>query len=232
MSHNWNEIIVEIKSKIKNYLPKSLSIPFLKPAAVLLLFHYKNDSLYLIMTQRSKNLKHHNGEMSFPGGKYDGSQDEGLLQTALRETAEEIGLNPEKIEIWGRIDDLPTLTGYIIRPFIGFVESNGISLNFEKNQTEVEEIVEIPFDFLLNLPKFEEIPFRSHNQEFHTLSVIYHDLENNQNYNIWGASAHILANFFRITFNQEKYSKKYYRPSLMDIYQAYGQNFDSDDLKK
>ncbi|MHA1775769.1 MAG: NUDIX hydrolase [Promethearchaeota archaeon] len=221
MSNIWNDLIQQMKNKIQHYHPQRLSIPSLTPAAVMILICKKKETLFLLMTQRSKTLKHHNGEMSFPGGKFDSSQDEDLLQTAIRETSEEIGLDPANIEIWGTLDDLPTLTGYIIRPFIGYIKNQLTSRDFFVNSEEVDEIVQIPFQFFLDLPKFDEILFKSNSKEFHLLSIIYHDKKTKKEYKIWGASAHILVNFFNIALNQQKCSEIYHRPSLSEIYDAF-----------
>ncbi|WP_457556648.1 NUDIX hydrolase [Candidatus Harpocratesius sp.] len=228
MSKNFSDtsdLILRIKNQIQKYKANSMEFPYLTPAAVLILVFKKKEDLFLIMTARSKRLHHHNGEMSFPGGKFDKKKDLNFLETALRETQEEIGISPKNIEIWGKIDNLPTLTGYNIYPFVGFIKKNVQKGDFVLNHNEVDEIVNIPLKFLIHLPKFDEIPFKTHNgKEYYVLSFNFQDQNSGREYNIWGASAHILANFLKITINQQKYSTHYGRPKLSEIQEFINSN--------
>lgn len=105
----------------------------LAPSAVLLPIFYKEG-------------KYHKGQVSFPGGAYK-EEDGTLLNTALRECAEEIGLAPEAVEVLGELDDTLTVTsGFIISPFVAVIQE----LQPRFDPIEIEEILEIPISALLD----------------------------------------------------------------------------------
>ena len=175
-------------------------------------------SYQIIMTGRSPKLKHHTGEMSFPGGKFDPKQDNSLKDTALRETYEEIGVAPENIRIIGNLDDLPTLTGWTIRVFVGILEIPQ-EFKFTINQEEVSALVKIPIDYIASENLFYRIPFPKE-QNFSMLCFDYKDQELNQNFKIWGASAHMLQEFLKKLYNIEVISPEYKRPTLKECLDA------------
>ena len=178
-----------------------------------------NSSSYqLLMTGRSPKLKHHTGEMSFPGGKFDPNVDDSLKDTALRETYEEIGVSPENINIIGNLDDLPTLTGWTIRVFVGILDIPQ-DFKFSINKEEVAALVKIPIEYITQSNLFYKIPFpRDHN--FSMLCFDYKDPELNQNFKIWGASAHMLQEFLKKLYGIEVISPEYERPTLKECLDA------------
>jgi 8-oxo-dGTP pyrophosphatase MutT (NUDIX family) len=96
--------------------------------------------LSAVFTKRREDLKHHPGEVSFPGGRRD-SEDAELTDTALREAHEEIGLGPEHVEIVGALQPTPTfVTNYSIYPFVGLIEPGH---EWEIQPTEVDEVLEL-----------------------------------------------------------------------------------------
>lgn len=219
MNELMDSIDVIIQKKVKEIKTIHYNIPFLKHSAILIPILKQNNEIYVIMTKRSTKLTKHNGEMSFPGGKFDEGVDKSLKDTMLRETREEIGLFPHQIQILGELDDLPTFTGYNIHPFIGFIDGDTNQINFVKNIGEVDQIVFIPFKFLREIPHYKENIFKSPDlRTFHFLSFTYQDPRLKQQFYIWGASAHILANFFDRLFEAPKWTSNYDRPSILDIY--------------
>jgi 8-oxo-dGTP pyrophosphatase MutT (NUDIX family) len=201
---------------ISNYQPHQISNTTFKPSAVLLTILPYSDSCKILMNERSPNLSKHPGQMSFPGGRFDPSLDTSLLDTALRETAEELGIPPHHHNIIGVLDDLPTITGYCIRPFIT-VYRGPFPIDYEINEEEVANIVEIPFSYLFSLPFFKEtVHTRKGYPPFTSLSFDYTPSDSSS-YNIWGASAHILAHFLKISFNKIVTSSSYTRPSADQI---------------
>ena len=176
-----------IKSKLLNFdSPERLKIEheLFKNSAVLFPFMEIDKSLNVILIKRTNVGKRHRKEMSFPGGRFDPSLDNSLLDTAIRETEEEIGVPKEYIKIFGCLDDLPTTTRYIITPFVGLIQS-GVEL--KKQDTEVEEIYQIPMDFFLNQQNFTETYFKIGSKKF----PIYRYPK----YNVWGATAHLIVSF-------------------------------------
>ena len=192
-----SKIIAEydhIYEKLSNIdeMPKNLS--GLTIAAVIIILVPRKSGTSIIMTSRSKKLNNHPGQMSFPGGKFDPDLDKSLQDTALRETQEEIGLLPKEIQILGHQKDFFNRTGFLIRPFVGY-HKNPDSIKYIQNNSEVEEIVEIPLNFLLNISKFEETLFLIGEKRVHSVYFNYLKPSNGHKFKIWGVSARILADF-------------------------------------
>jgi 8-oxo-dGTP pyrophosphatase MutT (NUDIX family) len=147
-------------------------------AAVLVVIYGKNP--FIIMTEKSRNLKVHAGEISFPGGKWC-EQDQDLLETAIRETKEELSLEVSRAQVIGQLEDVITLNSkYQIRPFIAILDEIP---NLTAN-SEVESILHIPLASFLNTISEDNLPEHRSIQEMYTFTF--------EKYNIWGASARML----------------------------------------
>ena len=147
--------------------------------ASILVVIYGSDPI-ILMTEKPKHLKFHAGEISFPGGKFD-SDDSDLLETALRETREEIGLSISKNQVIGQLEPVVTLnSGFTILPFVSIIdEIESLSAN-----SEVETILHIPLTSFLKTMADDQNPLHKRIQEMYTFEY--------QNKIIWGASARIL----------------------------------------
>lgn len=114
-------------------------------AAVLIPMHGWPDNPGLVLTERRADLRRHAGEVSFPGGRRDA--DEELLDTALREAEEEIGLSRDQVEVAGALPPVGTfVTNYKIHPFVGLIQRG---LRFEPNPEEVESVLVASLDDLV-----------------------------------------------------------------------------------
>ena len=134
----------------------------------------------IIMTEKPKSMKFHAGEISFPGGKLD-SSDSDLLETALRETREEIGLAISKDQVIGQLEPVVTLnSGFLILPFVSIVDSVPPLLA----NAEVEKIFHIPLESFLGTMAADPDPLHNIIQEMHTFEY--------KKKIVWGASARIL----------------------------------------
>ncbi len=158
-------------------------------AAVLIPLYCRVGAHYLLFTKRTQRVKEHKGQISFPGGAYH-EEDGALVNTALRECAEEIGLTAEEVEILGELDD--TITGtsnYIITPFVALIPW---PYQFKVNGEEIEELIEVPISVLLDKGcqrhETETIDGEA------VVSYFYHY----QGRVIWGATARILKQFLDI----------------------------------
>ena len=157
-------------------------------AAVLLPVFVKDGSCHILFTKRSNKVRYHKGEISFPGGNYDAT-DEDLLATALREAHEEIGLRPQDVSFLGGLDEMMTMTDFIVSPFVGHIP---YPYTFVPSPDEIEEIIILPLaDFLKEGVLSEE--YRTYNQRTERVSI-YHS----GGHVIWGATARILRQFLEL----------------------------------
>ncbi len=118
----------------------------LKPAGVLVPIIERASEMTLLLTKRSAELKHHAGQVSFPGGRME-EHDANVEAAALRETFEEVGIASHQVSVIGYLDTMPTITGYAVSPVVGMVSASA-ELTIDK--TEVEYAFEVPLSFLLN----------------------------------------------------------------------------------
>ncbi|WNC69864.1 CoA pyrophosphatase [Thalassotalea nanhaiensis] len=154
----------------------------LKHASVLIPLVQTKLGIEVILTKRAKHLKHHPGQISFPGGKVE-ARDINLTDTALREAEEEIGLYRKDVDIVGQLNDYHTITGFRITPIIGFIPQN---YPFKIDQNEVEEIFSVPFPHFTNEKNHLNYQLKRQGVEHNIYFMPY------LNYNIWGATAAIL----------------------------------------
>ena len=159
----------------------------LKPAAVLVPLVEHNSGLTVLLTKRTDHLHHHAGQVSFPGGRVE-EDDLDVIDTALRETEEEIGLNRSYIETVGYLDDYETGTGFHVTPVVGFVRL-GFELNVD--DFEVAEVFEVPLEFL-----FDPKNHQRHSRELNGRARQYYAMPYGEFY-IWGATAGMLMNLYR-----------------------------------
>lgn len=180
-------LLQQIRDFLAEYRPQRLSHDRAIPAGVLLLLYEKAGELYIVLTRRTEDVEHHKGETSFPGGAFD-LDDGDLLTTALRETEEEIGVRPEDVEVLGQLDDIVTITGFLVRPFVGVLGTS--SYPFVVSAREVAELVEVPLRHLMDERNLEQGTRRFGDRWFPVLSYRYGD------HRIWGATARIFKGFF------------------------------------
>lgn len=156
------------------------------PAAVLLPIYCKDGEYHIIFTKRTTTVQVHKGEISFPGGKREAS-DKNLLDTALRESAEEIGLKPEDAEVLGELDDnITTTSQHIISPFVAFIP---YPYHFSLDKAETEEIIEVPLRTLFDARNVVEQTEYLGEQKIQSYAYNY------QGKIIFGATARILNHF-------------------------------------
>jgi 8-oxo-dGTP pyrophosphatase MutT (NUDIX family) len=211
MEH-FNPIFDEqfISNKLYDYnSPERLNLrdEFFTPSAVLFsIIPYKNKPYDLIVIHRTNRGLKHRGEMSFPGGKFDSKQDKNIMDTALRETEEEIGVPRDKIKILGCLNDFPTMTKYIITPFVAIIDKNQ---KLVKQEREVQEIVKIPISFFVSKKNFREQAFNINGAKFPVFYFNYKNPENGKKYTVWGATAYMIA-----TFLEQMYEIKFSKSNL------------------
>ena len=152
-----------------------------KPAAVLILI--SSESERILFTLRTQIVRHHQGQISFPGGKYD-EEDKNLKNTALRETFEEVGISKDNIILIGRLNPSITISNYFVMPFVGIVEEN---TPLRINNLEVEHCFLAPISELMKEDNYLM-------GDFNGLQLPYYKYKN---YKIWGVTGGILTDLFR-----------------------------------
>jgi len=136
----------------------------------------------VLLTKRSSHLKHHPGQIAFPGGKLDAT-DASLEACALRESQEEVGLSPDSVQILGRLPQHETVTGFLITPILAFVSQPFAPV---PEQGEVDEVFNVPLAHLTDLRHYAIESRRWQGQIRRYYAVPWGP------YYIWGATARIL----------------------------------------
>lgn len=158
------------------------------PAAVLVPLVIRPDRPSVLLTKRTEHLHHHPGQISFPGGRVE-EGDASAVETALRETEEEIGLHSSHVELLGALPDYLTGTGFRVTPVVGLVHP---PFALKLDAFEVAEAFEVPLSHFLDPGNHEEhsIMHEGRLRRFHAMPY--------QGYFIWGATAGIIMSLYRI----------------------------------
>ena len=183
----------EIRNILNRRERKVIEHPSFPRAAVLLPLYEKDGGCHLLFTKRTYHVKHHKGEISFPGGMFD-KEDADLERTALREASEEIGLRERDAQILGALDDIVTVTEFIVTPFVGVVP---YPYPFKLSPVEIAELIEVPLATLLDPSCFGEREILQNDRKRMVEAYQYND------HNIWGATARILKQFLDLISSPE-----------------------------
>lgn len=177
------QTILQKSSRLVLDLPEGF-----RRAAVLIPLIYHNNEWFLIFTRRTDLVSHHKNEVSFPGGRFD-DKDKNLIHTAQREAYEELGIRD--VHILGLIDDIPTISQYIVTPVIGYIQERS-EMDFQRvNTPEIAYILEVPLSYLTN---HEVFSVKEREWRGLTFRVPFFDYEGEI---IWGATGRILVNLLR-----------------------------------
>lgn len=155
-------------------------------AAVLIPIIEREGTASILFTQRTEHLPTHAGQISFPGGKKD-TGDANVVDTALREAREEIGLDPEFVEMVGFLDDYMTSTGYRISPLVAIIRE-GYSLAPDRG--EVADIFDVPLSHLMKGENYQ-----LHAREWRGVKRVFYAIPYGDRF-IWGATAGMLRNLY------------------------------------
>jgi 8-oxo-dGTP pyrophosphatase MutT (NUDIX family) len=166
-----------------------------RPAAVLALLYEHDGEEHLLFQVRTQRVRHHKGEISFPGGGMD-PEDGSPLLTALRETREEIGVAAEHIEVFGQLDEQFTRSGFAITPFVGAIAPPG-RYDFALADREVAELLMIPVAHLRSEQALEWMVRDDDGERAAERSFRYGE------HLVWGLTARILFNYFEVLAGAE-----------------------------
>lgn len=159
-----------------------------KPASVLMPLVLRDTGLTMLLTHRAAHLNDHAGQISFPGGRFEDS-DRSAIETALRETEEEIGLHRRHVDVLGVLPDYKTGTGYQVTPVVSLVQP---PFDLKTDPFEVASLFEVPLSFLMDgchhQRRIIDLPDGKGQRTFYTMPYGEHF--------IWGATAGMLRNLF------------------------------------
>lgn len=179
----------EIRDMLAGHQPRRVSVPGRKPASVLIPYYPAPEGLSLVFIKRPDYPGVHGDQISFPGGGRE-EKDRHDLETALRETEEEIGVKREHVEIWGELSTQQTLSSsFLITPFIGAIP---YPYPFQPDPREVERLIIIPFSHLLSPGTYSYGYYNWKGMEFES------DLYRYGRDIIWGLTARILNNLITL----------------------------------
>lgn len=171
----------DLATEVQNRLQRKT----LRPAAVLIALLNREEEPTVLLTRRTRDLPHHPGQISFPGGKRQDTDPDHRC-TALRETWEEVGLKESQVTVLGYLPDYPTMTGFCITPVIGWVEDVPV---LTANPQEVETILEISLRQALDLTQYHR---GIHEREG---LMLPHFILKAEGFEVWGATAGMLHHF-------------------------------------
>jgi len=172
----------DVAARLRRREPTASPEPAAAPrrAGVLVPLFVRDGALWVVLTRRTETVEHHRGQISFPGGGEE-PDDDGLLDTALRETEEEIGVAPDDVRYLGRLSPIVTVTDFYVEPYVGAIPQ---PYAFRPAEAEIAAIIEAPVAALLDPAVLERRPFPGRPEPV----LFYHHGE----HVIWGATARIL----------------------------------------
>ena len=177
-----------IRKALSRRTTLSVDDPSLTPAAVLLVLYAKDGEYCVLLNKRSEEVEYHKGEISFPGGARD-PEDQDFLDTALRETEEEMGIDRKDVTILGELDAVVTNSRFHVKVFVGSI---AYPYKFKPSAVEIAEVLEVPIPSL-NDPSNLRIETRWENGvPVSTRSYAY------QEHLIFGVTARILQQFLEV----------------------------------
>ena len=178
-----------LTNHLQDFPRQTIPLGSLRPAAVLIPLFQRDNRDYLLFTRRTSHLKHHAGEISFPGGGHD-IEDADLSVTALRETEEELGIVHAQIKVLGRLDDFYSIHGYHVIPFVGTIPNPD---NLQPDPFEIAGTFEAPLDHFRD-PSVHRVEDWQHRGRVHLV-----DFYQFEEHVIWGLTAAILRQFLEET---------------------------------
>jgi len=178
------------RQALSEYIPRRLECGDATPAAILVLVYDRDGEAHVLFTERTHQVEHHKGQISFPGGASD-EGDDSLEATALRETAEEIGVEPEAVEIVGQLDEMLTISNFRVTPYVGILKTNSAH-DFVINSHEVAQVVQVPLPHLMDEQNME-LEVRQHKGKQVLVPAYTYE-----SHRIWGATARMLRQFLEL----------------------------------
>ena len=186
--------IETLVSRLQVHEPKEI-YEQLPEAGILVPLTRNPDNPEIILTRRAVHLSTHKGQVAFPGGKFD-LEDKTILNTALRECHEEIGVAPEQVEIVAPLSQVISLHGIRVSPYVGLVDE-GVEL--EPNLDELDSIFKVPVDYIIQAEPKRRDRMTYKGMALSVPSYDYH--YDGEDYEIWGLSAIVMVELLNVAFD-------------------------------
>ena len=184
--HNHDNTFQQIREALNNFEAFPYESPYFPeptPSAVLVVLHLIGDQWHVLLTKRSENLTSHPGQISFPGGRVEPS-DENLMATATREASEEVGLSESLVEVFAELTPVTTLTGYTIHPYVAVIEDLP---ELTLQAAEVDSAFHVPLSWLINDDNISIVEKNINGLDIKTFRLDW------GTHIIWGATAMMIA---------------------------------------
>jgi 8-oxo-dGTP pyrophosphatase MutT (NUDIX family) len=183
-------LFAQLRDRLEASPARTFDLPgvSLRESAVLVPLLVRDGEPRLVFTKRLATLRQHAGQVSFPGGARD-PEDVTSLHTALREMREELGVPPARVEVLGRLDELPTVTEFRVHPFVGGIPAD---TRYTPNPDEVEEVFEAPLAHFLGR---EHLRTEKRTVRAEERDIYFYDYGRHV---IWGATARIVRNLLDV----------------------------------
>jgi len=179
--------LLAIKKALEAHPRNMVEVPGRRQAGVLIMLFERDGEPWVVLTERTHTVSMHKGEISFPGGARDPG-DEDLWATAVRESVEELGVDPNSLQQLGALDDYPTFSsGYIVSPFIAAVTPPE---EWKASTAEIAHVIELPLKLLVDVGRMEVWERDGIRFPMHIFDA--------DGYRIWGVTAFILRRFLDI----------------------------------
>ena len=179
------EIIEQIRHRLALLNPRKLFNGYIREAAVLIPIFKTNGQYHILLTRRTEDVETHKGQISFPGGMREGK--ETLLETAMRETFEEVGIEHDRIEPLGQFHEYLSIPQFRVTPFVSYIRT---PFRTQRQIHEVAEILHVPFSVFLD-PANPRVKKNSYPGR--EMDVYFYPFSTHQ---IWGLTARIIKDLF------------------------------------
>lgn len=187
MSNDFRELI---RNKLAAHPRKIIDGSTGTPAGVLIPLFEKRGDVHVLLTLRTNTVASHKGQISFPGGGSE-SGDSDITETALRETVEEVGIEPTSVEVLGLMDDVVAVSNHIVTPVVGVIP---YPYRYKISTEEIAEVIEAPLDFFVDTRncRLETRAYRGKE-----IPVYFYQYKE---HNVWGLTAYVLRCFLEVCY--------------------------------
>jgi 8-oxo-dGTP pyrophosphatase MutT (NUDIX family) len=184
------ELALRLRSILGRREPHRLEVSSASPSAVLVPLFVADGAIHVLFTKRSETLPHHQGQIAFPGGRHDAHVDGSMRATATREAHEEIGLDPQHVDVLGALDEIHTFrTNFVISPFVALIPH---PYSFQLNAMEVAEVFSMSLTELRDPAGHREELWEFERMRVPITSIRYRE------HVIWGATERISRNLMAV----------------------------------